>query len=181
MDYNKIFSSITSQNVFHRQLDTSFSVFNTITNRHNLFEIKSIPAKATLYFTADDYAKIYINGNLVGQGPTPGYTFHYFYYSIDITDSLNEGRNIIAIHAYYQGMINRVWVSGDNRHGIICDIVDENDNILFCTDESTLCHRHTGYSDAGKCGYGTQFLEAYDAGATEVAATLRSPEKRHKL
>ena len=115
---------------------------------------------------------------MVGQGPTPGYTFHYFYHSIDISDFLNEGRNIIAIHAYYQGMINRVWVSGDNRHGIICDIVDENDNILFCTDESTLCHRHTGYSDAGKCGYGTQFLEAYDAGATEVAATLRSPEKR---
>ena len=31
---------------------------------------------------------------------------------------------------YYQGLINRVWVSGDERHGLIFDI-ENNDEVLI--------------------------------------------------
>lgn len=158
-------------NVFHRQLDNTFVPGNHVRNRHVLFrksfELESVPEKALLFFSADDYAKIYINGVPAAQGPTPGYVFHYFYHSADITALLKPGRNTIAIHSYYQGLINRVWLSGDNRHGAICDITDGNGNVLLASDESFLCHNHTGFTDAGICGYQTQFLQNFNAAAAE--------------
>ena len=33
------------------------------------------------------------------------------------------GENTIAVHTYYQGLINRVWISGDGRHGLLLDLV----------------------------------------------------------
>ena len=165
------FSALEVKNVFHRQLDKTFVWQQRISNYHSLFrkqfELSKVPNKATLYFTADDYAKIYINGQLVAQGPTPGYAFHYFYHSCDITSYLKEGKNTIAIHSYYQGLINRVWVSGDNRHGVICDIVDDNNNTIVASDSTFKYHRHTGYTHNGLCGYSTMFLQCYDTNSKE--------------
>lgn len=73
----------------------------------------------------------------------------------------------MAIHSYYQGLINRVWVSGDMRSGAICDLVCDGKTVLK-TGESWKCAPHTGISSAGKAGYDTQFLENYDAGAPEA-------------
>ena len=81
------FLALTPQNVFHRQLDKSFKVDNSIQDRHVLFRkefvIDALPDKAVLSFSADDYAKIYVNGRFAGQGPGPGYIDHYLYQDID--------------------------------------------------------------------------------------------------
>ena len=61
---------------------------------------------------SDDYYKLYINGQLSSR-TTTAYAFRYFCNKIDVK-YLHEGENTIAIHTYYQGLINRVWVSGDN-------------------------------------------------------------------
>ena len=75
-----------------------------------------------MYISADDYYKLYINGHFVTQGPTPSYHWQYNYNAIDVTAYLKPGRNVIAVHTLYQGLINRTWQSGDQRHGLIMDL-----------------------------------------------------------
>ena len=168
------FAGLQPRNVFHRQLDTSVQLPEEHTNRHILFRkklnIDKSFQKATMYITADDYYKLYINGRFVMQGPTPCYPFSYGYQMLDVSEFLQEGDNIIAVHTYYQGLINRVWVSGDNRHGLICDL-EIDGKICLSSDESFLTHIHSGYQAIGTVGYKTQFLERYDSNAEEVDFT----------
>ncbi len=164
-------------NVFHRQHDKEAvaridaTMEKSLCNSHILFrrafDLDTAPATATLRFSADDYAKIYINGTQVAQGPTPGFSFHYFYHEIDIAKYLRPGKNVIAAHTFYQGLINRVWVSGDNCHGLICEIEADGKTIL-ASDETFLTARHTAYTECGMVGYKTQYLERYNAAAPEV-------------
>lgn len=164
------FEQLKPRNVFHRQLDTTQTFAEEHTNRHILFrkkfDIKEKFEKAILYITADDYYKLYVNGRFVTQGPAPAYPFSYGYNVVDISSFLKEGQNIIAVHTYYQGLINRVWVSGDNRHGLLCDL-EIDGKVLISSDESFLTHLHSGYREMGTAGYKTQFLEEYNSNAKE--------------
>lgn len=136
-------------------------------NSHVLFRRKfHVKKKNGIYrlrFSADDYGKIYLNGLLIGQGPTPGYLEAYHYCEVDVTDALHDGENNIYIHAYYQGLINRVWISGDNRMGVIADLVAPDNEALLITDETWECAIMTQYISNRKTGYDTQFLEDYDS------------------
>ena len=105
--------------------------------------------KAILKITADDYFKLYINGKFVLQGPPPAYPQKFYYMEIDISAFLQEGENTFAVHGYYQGLINRVWVSGDLRACFWCELrVD--DKLVLVGDESWLCHNH-GQAIRGFC------------------------------
>ena len=78
-------------------------------NRHIIYRKKvtlSSFVRATMRITADDYYKLYVNGKFVTEGPTAGYPEAYFYNEIDLSDFLTEGENAIAVHCYYQGLIN---------------------------------------------------------------------------
>lgn len=168
------FCDLSPVNVFHRELDVqSRPVLDpSLQNRHILFRRQfELPAAASaeIFITADDYYKLYVNGVFVNQGPTPSYSFHYWYNRIDLSAYVRPGRNTIAVHTYYQGMINRVWVSGDCQHGLLLDIVADG-RVVLCSDETFRQHEHTGFRNAGTTGIGnsTQFLERYDASAPEV-------------
>lgn len=65
-----------------------------------------------------DYYKLYVDGTFVATGPAAGTTDRTYYNVIDLTPYLVKGRNTLAVHTYYQGLVNRVWVSGDNRQGL---------------------------------------------------------------
>ena len=165
-------AALKPRNVFARQLSTDrLSPPNEIVrNCHILFR-KSFeldgPREAKIYVSADDYYKLYVNGTFVGQGPAAGTVDHTYYNVIDVTRFLRSGRNVIAAHTYYQGLVNRVWVSGDNRHGFILDLVADGRTVV-ASDDTFLTARHTAYSAMGVSGYSTQFMERYDAGAPEV-------------
>lgn len=166
------FYDLPPRNVYCRQLDKSPQTIPDpeLENRHILFRKKFIlkeTGATTVYVTADDYYKLYVNGVFVTQGPAAGYPFHYFYNEVDISAYVKAGENTIAVHTYYQGLINRVWVSGDQQHGLLLDICTAGSTILG-TDESFLCREHTGFSAVGKVGYDTQFMERYDAAVPEV-------------
>ncbi|MDR1600058.1 MAG: family 78 glycoside hydrolase catalytic domain [Oscillospiraceae bacterium] len=172
---NETFRGAEPINVFHRQLD-KVKLPETPLNQHILFRKRFTlrkPESATLYITADDCYRLFINGAFVTQGPCPGYPFHYYYNAIDVTPYLADGENVIAAHTYYQGLINRVWVSGDNRHGLLLDLVADGGTVLS-SDRSFVTHIHTGFSQMGKSGYETQFLERYDSGSGE--AGFAAPE-----
>ncbi len=165
------FYRLEPRNVFHRQLDKRDLPCEEHRNRHILFRkhftLADKPKEAKLYISADDYYKVYLNGRPVGQGPAPAYHFCYNYNVWDLSDLLQEGENLLAVHTLYQGLINRVWVSGDGRHGLIFDLVCDGKTVA-CSDESVLTRPHSGYRELGTVGYKTQFMEEYDSGAPEV-------------
>ena len=169
------FYDLKPRNVFHRQLDKISLSCSEHRNRHILFRRKfncsSIAGKALIYISADDYCKLYINGEFIAQGPSPSYHFRYNYNVIDATPYLKKGENTIAVHTLYQGLVNRVWQSGDNRHGLILDL-ELDGKIILSSDESFKTHPHTGYAETGICGYDTQFLEQYNSGSAESGFEL---------
>ncbi len=164
-------SALMPRNVFHRQLATTEPVREENPDAHVLFRkhftLTHLPEQAKIYISADDYYKLYINGVFVGQGPAPSYHFHYNYNVIDVKEYLSEGENVIAVHTLYQGLINRVWQSGDCRHGLILDLTADGETVV-CSDESFQTARHTAYTPMGTVGYQTQFMERYDSRADEV-------------
>lgn len=167
---NRDFYNLEHINVFHKERDKiEVNYAEEYKNKHILFRKKILIKDfkdAVVRISADDYYKLYINGVFVTQGPAPGYNFNYYYNEINVSEYLKQGENTIAVHTYYQGLVNRVWVSGDLRHGLIFDLRCDG-NLICESDESWKCAYHTGYTECGKFGYETQFAECYNAGASE--------------
>ncbi|MBQ9084989.1 MAG: family 78 glycoside hydrolase catalytic domain [Clostridia bacterium] len=163
------FYNLEPRNVFHRQKDKT-ELAEEHLNAHilfrDIFNYEKKQGRVTIFISADDYYKLYINGSFVAMGPAPSYHIYYNYNEIDITPYLMEGENLIAVHTLYQGLINRVWQSGDFRHGLIFDIM-AGDTLLLASSERTLTRRHSGYSIMGRVGYDTQFMERYDSNSPE--------------
>lgn len=116
---------------------------------------------AAIRITADDFYKLYVNGRYVGEGPAPSYTFRYRFNEYDITDLLHSGENTIEVSVYYQGLTNRVWVSGDNRVGMIADLLVDG-QYLFGTDSSWQYRIDATFIGGEKLGYDTAFSENRD-------------------
>ena len=166
------FAHVVPQNPFHKQFGEHTPMVQdpALQNRHVLFRRRVLLPpfqKATLRITADDYYKLYVGGRFVSMGPAPVYPQQYFYNEIDLTDYLVEGENTFAVHVLYQGLVNRVWVSGDGRHMLYFDLYLDGERVLV-SDTDWLCADHTAYSVMGKVGYDTAFLERYDSRSPEV-------------
>ncbi|MBQ8503071.1 MAG: family 78 glycoside hydrolase catalytic domain [Clostridia bacterium] len=166
---NSDFALLEPINVFHRYLEKPDFEESKHKNKHILFRRKftlQSTEDTKIYISADDYFKLYINGNFVGCGPKSSYVHNYCFNEFDISSYVREGENLLAVHTYYQGLINRVFVSGDNRHGLVCDIMQKGDTVLS-SDESFLCSYHSGYKALDVIGYDTQFTESYNTNAKE--------------
>ncbi len=139
-------------------------------NKHILFRkqfsLSDLEARTIIKISADDHYKLFLNGTFVSEGVAPCYPSAQNYHQIDITDLLQVGLNTLAVHTYYQGLVNRVWVSGDRQHGLFFEIWT-NDQLVCKSDESVLCHKHTGFKKAHIIAYKTAFAENYDATAEE--------------
>ena len=161
-------------NVFHKEMENPQPPKHRddLKNRHMLvrkeFYLDSLDeqAPALLDITADDYYKLYINGHFAAQGPAPGYYFHYYYNRHDISALLCPGKNVIAVHVYYQGLINRVWNSGDYRQGLIAEL-KTGGRLVLKSDRSWKYSICKAYSSGGLIGYETQYLENIDASLLE--------------
>ena len=169
---HKDFKNLKPIDVFHKELSPKPAEKHaeSLCNRHILFRKKAVlgkASKAILKITTDDYFKLYINGVYVTQGPPPSYPDHYYFMEIDVTPFLKDGVNTFAVHNYYQGLINRVWVSGDLRSMFWCELYLDG-KVALVSDESWLTATHTGYSSCGIIGYETAFAERYDSSAKEV-------------
>ena len=113
-----------------------------------------------LRITADDYYKLYVNGRFIAQGPAPAYPEHYYYNTLDITPYLCGKRNVVAVHLYYQGLINRVWNSGDGRFGVASDLTDMGTGRTGQLHwKYRICRAYSG----DVIGYDTQYLEDFDS------------------
>jgi hypothetical protein len=175
------FYSLSPINVYHRENDENGEPLSKklniaeshpedLRNKHIIYRKKfTLGAYKTAIarISADDYYKLYINGRFVAEGPTPSYPRSYFYNEIDITPFLSEGENTIAVHTYYQGLINRVWVSGDLLQMLWFELLADGNTVLV-SDGSWRCKYHTGYTQCGKFGYDTAYAECYDARSADA-------------
>ena len=142
----------------------------SLKNRHTVFR-KKITVEdfdhAVIRITADDYYKLYINGEFVTMGPASAYPWAYYYNEVDVSKYLTKGENSIAIHAYYQGYHNHAFITRDLRAMVWCELLLDGRTALV-SDESWKYHEHTGYSSYGLIGYETAVAELYDSRAAEA-------------
>lgn len=164
------FAELQPRNMYCREADSQLCKFDhpkDLQNVHTLFRkefsVDKKPGRYLLRIASDDYGKIKLNGSFVGQGPTTGYLDAAHYNVFDITDKLHDGVNVLENHVYYQGLINRVWFSGDLRMGMIADLIAPDGSIILCTDESWEYAPILNYVDDRTIGYETQYLENYDS------------------
>lgn len=165
------FADRPSLPVFHREAEAPNSPDPTeCANAHVLFRKKFTLLSAqncVLRISADDYYKLYVNGRFVTQGPAPGYNTSYYYSEVSLDGFVTAGENTIAVHTYYQGLVNRVWVSGDMRHMLAAELL-QNGECILATDETWKTAPHTGFSALHTVGYKTAFAEKYDSRAPEA-------------
>ncbi len=171
------FFNLKPINVYHKETDCEGKPIvlsdnhpDSLKNRHIIFlRKKTLPRfkRALLRISADDRYKLYINGSFVTEGPAPSYPEGIFYNEIDVTEYLTEGENAFAVHTYYQGLINRAWVSGDLLQMLWFSLSLDGAQVLV-SDEKWLCKYHTGYTKYGIFGYNTAYGECYNAAAPEA-------------
>lgn len=166
------FSALSPVNVFFRERErkpveqTPDNLMNNHCRFRKTFCDDGKGNEYIINITADDYYKLYVNGSFVCQGPASSRYDKYYYNSVDIAPYINEGDNVIAVHVYYQGCINRVWNSGDNRQGLIADVIKDG-KLLFGTDETWRYAYAKEYTDNITTGYETQYLENIDFSLAE--------------
>lgn len=121
-------------------------------------QVELPPGNYTLRISADDYYHGWLNGAWLGQGPAPAYHDCYYYQEYPVAG----GRTVtVALHLYYQGLVNRVWNSGDGRFAVWVELVRDGETAARC-DESwryQVCRAYSGDT----VGYVTQFLEDFDS------------------
>ena len=166
------FINLKPIDVLHKELVFDAVSESEIKNYHThwrkKFSLENV-ADTKIRISADDYYKLYINGKFVCQGPAAGYPEFYNYNEIDVSEYLNSGENVIAVHVYYQGEINRVWNSGDHRQGLIAELIADGVTVLK-TDKSWKYSVAKEFS--GKTtGYDTQYLENIDFNLAEKGWT----------
>ena len=96
------------------------------------------------------------------QGPANSYAFCYYYNVVDLTPWLRQGNNQLAIHVYYQGLVNRAYNSGDQRQGLIAELFADGVQLL---DEDWLCARAEEYINAASCTGGSCSITTIPIGA----------------
>lgn len=165
---HELFADLKPINVFHTEYPqvTVPNATEKYADKHVLFRKKFNVCgdlfKAVLKIAADDYFKLYINGEFVTQGPPPSYPQAYHYMELPVGNFLRSGENVIAVHTLYQGLINRVWVSGDNRESLWAELT-VGGNAILVTDESWKCKISSAYVPLSIVGYDTQYMELFDS------------------
>ena len=159
------FAHIVPVNFYHKEQESGPAAHPGRKNLHVLSrgEIGINQTQGViLRITADDYYKVYINGVFAGQGPAPAYPEAYYYNQIDLTPYVKEGKNLVAVHLYYQGLVNRVWNSGDGRLALAADVViwqQRQETVRNLSWKYQITEAYTGETT----GYDTQFLENFDS------------------
>lgn len=167
------FESAVPKNLFHKEQELPEITADTLMktdalmkedipkNLHVLaraeIEVKKEDAQSCLLdITADDYYKLYVNGRFAGQGPAPAFSEQYYYNTIELAPFLREGKNVLAVHLYYQGLVNRVWNSGDGRFAMAAEIRQYQKPLEWK-------YQVSGAYSGETTGYDTQYLENFDS------------------
>lgn len=95
----------------------------------NEFEIEQYEG-ATLFISADTRYRVWINGELLGDGPPQSQPYHQYYDERDISTLLRKGTNCIAAVVQHQG------VQDSARGGLLAEIVDGHGNAVSASSDT---------------------------------------------
>ena len=157
------FAGVQPLSMYHKEHEEALKTSRSIRNLHVLARARldvQAGERRILRITADDYYKLYINGRFLTQGPAPAYVEHYYYNEVDITPYLRRGSNIIGVHLYYQGLVNRVWNSGDGRFAVAAEAVGSDGEPAAALH---WIYRISRAYSGEVTGYDTQYLENFDS------------------
>lgn len=126
------------------------------------FNLKSVPAKAPFFITADKAYKLYINGRYVCRGPARGFQKSWPYDEVDIAQYLNKGHNWIAVEAYNPGIGTFQYIH-QAKAGFLCAASWK--DFLLVSDLEWLMRRSPGRAFTNTARYSVQldFQEFFDA------------------
>lgn len=74
----------------------------------NEFELAEIPENFSVYVSADNRYRLFVNENEVSFGPARGSLQHWGYETLDLAPYLKNGKNAIAAEVYNLGPIRPV-------------------------------------------------------------------------
>ena len=70
------------------------------------------------------------------MGPAQAYADRYMVNTYNLTDLIQDGNNVFAVHVFYMGTLTRAWQSGDERQGLWLELKDENGTVRARTDRN---------------------------------------------
>ena len=84
-----------------------------------IFALDEVPDSTLLCISADTRYKVFLNGELLGQGPPQSQPFYQYYDIYDIASALQEGENCVAV------IVNYVGNAPDTRGGLLLEMLSE--------------------------------------------------------
>lgn len=164
----KDFEDITPGCMYHREQEPNPAPIGP-KNMHvlvrGIFSLGNMEKNALLRIriSADDYYKAWLDSSFLGQGPAPGIPEEYYYneYFLNPDDVSCNDFHLLGLHLYYQGVINRVWNSGDGRFAMavsltLIDKVGETEVPVKWS------YKVSDAFSGDTVGYDTQYLENID-------------------
>ena len=101
------------------------------------FLVNASPSTAILSITASNRYLLYVNGKYIGRGPARSGQFWKSYDTYDVAGDLHQGKNVVAVLAYYYGVDNNY--SRDERAGLFVQLnatTPAQANMILGTDRS---------------------------------------------
>ncbi len=111
-----------------------------------------------LKISGDDHYKLYLDGLYLTEGPAPAWHSHYYYNEVEL-GRLPGGAHVLGVHLYYQGLVNRVFNSGDLRLALAMELYGD-DGVRI---PLKLLYRRIESFSGKPTGYDTQYLEDFDS------------------
>ena len=153
----------TPVRTLHKEMDADAKAAPdpNLANRHMLVRrsFEYAPGEPLeLAITADDYYKLYLNGELIGVGPAQAYVDRYPVNHYELSALARPGENVLAVHVFYMGAITRAWQSGDERQGLWFRLRCGGGEPLE-SDRGCRVFYPTAWRDRGLLGLDTQYIE----------------------
>lgn len=103
---------------------------NTYYYFRKTINLDKVEDQTQIFISAESKYKLYINEEYVSYGSLQSQPFYKYYDVVDISQYLQEGDNIIAIHVYFLGTIDNI------EPGVLCQINDQRGNTILASDET---------------------------------------------
>jgi len=85
---------------------------NTYCCARGKMDLPAPPVCGRIHVVADSRYQLWVNGEYIGQGPTPFKRPHLFFDSFDVTSRLRVGANVVAILGNYHGVAHCTYTPG---------------------------------------------------------------------
>lgn len=142
-------------------------IYNLYAQFRKDFVMEKLPRNAQFLITADQFYKLYVNGQYVCRGPARGYQEHWPYDEIDLMPYLKTGHNWISVLAYNPGTGSFQYVHR-NVAGFICAGKFGNTIILSDSDWK-MCRRRGVKVMTAKYSRQIAFQEHFDARESDIS------------